>query len=376
MSETLLLSQELIRCPSVTPNDAGCQAILTERLTKLGFVCEQIDREDVQNLWAIHGNTGPLLVFAGHTDVVPAGAMDQWRHEPFSAEVIDGMLYGRGAADMKGSIAAFTVACEQFLKTHSNYIGRIGFLITSDEEGPAKHGTKAVIKELSKRQQYIDMCIVGEPSSSHKVGDVIKVGRRGSLHGVLTLHGKQGHIAYPHLAENPIHKIGDVINILTRYQFDYGNENFDPTSLQISNIHAGNGTTNIIPAEVQITFNFRYSPESTQHSLKQQVESLLAPLDMDYHIDWELSGEPFETKQGDFINCVLQAMQNTLGYTPTLSTSGGTSDGRFIAPTGTQLIELGPINATIHQVNEHVSVNDLDLLADCYYAILKRIFIK
>lgn len=376
MSETILLSQELIRRPSVTPDDAGCQGILTQRLLPLGFVCEQINVEEVHNLWAVHGDSGPLLVFAGHTDVVPVGALDKWQVDPFAADIKDGLLYGRGAADMKGSIAAFCVASERFIRDFPDYGGRIGFLITSDEEGPAKHGTLAVMQELQKRALHIDMCIVGEPSSSHKLGDVIKVGRRGSLHGVLTIHGKQGHIAYPHLADNPIHKIGNVINRLSLQHWDDGNEHFDPTSFQISNIHAGNGTTNIIPSDVEITFNFRFAPVSSEHSLRAQTEALLDDLGIAYSIKWELSGVPFETKQGDFISKVITAMQSTLGYAPTLSTSGGTSDGRFIAPTGTQLIELGPLNATIHQVNEHVSTDDLNTLSACYYAILQHIFIS
>ena len=373
MSATLNLTKELISRDSVTPNDRGCQQLLAERLSAIGFEVEHLRFGDTDNIWARRGSTSPVLAFAGHTDVVPPGPIENWKSNPFVPEIRDGLLYGRGAADMKGSIAAMVTACERFVAQHPSHNGSIAFLITSDEEGPATGGTKRVIETLEERGEKIDWCLVGEPSSTNKVGDVVKNGRRGSLNGHLTIKGKQGHIAYPHLAANPIHLMAPVLNDLCLLEWDQGNEDFPPTSFQVSNLNAGTGVTNIIPGTSHIIFNFRYSTESTHQQLQQRVESVLKKHAVDYELNWELSGKPFRTANGPLVDAAKAAVAHVTGYTASLSTSGGTSDGRFIAPTGAQVVELGPVNATIHQINECVSVKDLDTLSEIYETLLKNL---
>lgn len=372
-SDTIELARELIQQESVTPDDAGCQSVLTQRLKKIGFDCEQIDFHEVSNLWATRGDQKPLLVFAGHTDIVPTGPLDQWTYSPFDGAVKDGVLHGRGAADMKGSIACFVTACERFVRKHPAHVGEIGLLITSDEEGTAKWGTRAVIDELTNRDTSIDMCIVGEPTCVSTLGDTVKVGRRGSINGTLIVKGTQGHVAYPHLADNPIHRVLPALNTLTSKQWDNGNENFPPTCFQISNIHGGTGASNVIPGDIKVDFNFRYSPETTDKILKAEVEKILQQYELQFKVIWGTPGYPFATKQGILVATVTASILEITGIQPTLSTSGGTSDGRFIAPTGAQIIELGPVNATIHQINERVSIADLDTLSKCYEEILVRL---
>ncbi|MCX4188531.1 succinyl-diaminopimelate desuccinylase [Methylophaga sp. OBS4] len=376
MTDTLELTRELITRPSVTPEDAGCQQLLSERLSRIGFNIEPLRFSDVDNLWARRGTSGPVLAFAGHTDVVPTGPADNWSYPPFEAEIHKGMLYGRGAADMKGSIAAMVTACERFVAKYPEHQGSIAFLITSDEEGPAINGTVKVIETLQNRDEKIDWCLVGEPSSTEKVGDVVKNGRRGSLNGRLTIKGKQGHIAYPHLAANPIHLLSPALTELCAFQWDQGNEDFPPTSFQVSNLNAGTGATNVIPGTADVVFNFRYSTEVTHEQLQQQVEAILNKHGLDYDLQWELSGKPFRTAGGQLLEAVQQAIHQVTGYQTTLSTSGGTSDGRFIAPTGTQVIELGPLNATIHQIDECVSVADLDTLSQIYETLLLHLLVQ
>ena len=375
LSPTVALARDLIRQDSVTPNDNGCQAMLTSRLNAIGFSCEHMDFAEVSNLWATRGDKAPILVFAGHTDVVPTGPLEQWRYAPFDGEIHDGMLHGRGAADMKGSIACFVTACERFVGMHPQHRGSIGLLITSDEEGIARWGTREVMAELAKRDQKIDMCIVGEPTSVEILGDMAKIGRRGSLNGTLKITGKQGHIAYPHLANNPLHIALPALNALTIKQWDQGNENFQPTSFQISNINGGTGATNVIPGHVDIKFNFRYSPETTAANLISEVEAILNNKRLEFEIDWGDPGLPYETKTGDLVKAVEGSILEVAGVSPKLSTSGGTSDGRFIAPTGTQVVELGPVNATIHQINEHISTQDLNLLSQVYEKILEKLLL-
>ena len=375
MSATLYLTKELISRDSVTPNDRGCQQLLADRLSAIGFKVEHLRFGDTDNIWARRGSTSPVLAFAGHTDVVPSGPIENWKSDPFVPEIRDGLLYGRGAADMKGSIAAMVTACERFVAQHPSHNGSIAFLITSDEEGPATGGTKRVIETLEERGEKIDWCLVGEPSSTNKVGDVVKNGRRGSLNGYLTIKGKQGHIAYPHLANNPIHLMAPVLSELCLLEWDQGNEDFPPTSFQISNLDAGTGVTNIIPGTSHITFNFRYSTESTHQQLQQRVEELLKKHAVDYELTWELSGMPFRTASGPLVDAAKAAIVHVTGYTTVLSTSGGTSDGRFIAPTGAQVVELGPQNATIHQINECVSVKDLDTLSEIYERLQKNLLV-
>lgn len=370
---TVELVQALIQRESVTPDDAGCQAMLIERLEKLGFVCETLQFEEVTNLWARRGTEAPLFCFAGHTDVVPTGPLENWTHPPFSAHIEDGFVWGRGAADMKGSIAAFMVALERFIENHADHKGSIALLITSDEEGPFINGTTRVVDHLEARNEKIDWCIVGEPTSTAKVGDVIKNGRRGSLSGKLKIRGKQGHVAYPHLVINPIHKSAQALADLSAEVWDNGNEFFPPTSFQISNIHAGTGATNVVPGEVVIDFNFRFSTEVTADQLKQRVQETLDRHQLEWDIDWILSGNPFLTAAGSLVESTQQAIKAVTGLDTELSTSGGTSDGRFIAPTGAQVLELGPINATIHQIDERVSYKDLNTLTDIYQNILARL---
>ena len=370
-SATLDLSLQLLRQPSVTPVDHNCQNLIAERLEKIGFKIESMRFDDVDNLWARKGTEAPVFCFAGHTDVVPTGNLDAWNTNPFVPEIRDGKLYGRGSADMKTALAAMVVASERFVAKHPDHKGSIAFLITSDEEGPSINGTVKVVETLEARQEKMTWCLVGEPSSTHKLGDIIKNGRRGSLNGVLTVKGKQGHVAYPHLAINPIHTASKAIAELCETVWDYGNEYFPATSFQISNIQAGTGATNVVPGNMTVTFNFRYSTEVTADELKARVLQILDHHQVDYDIEWTLSGLPFLTPVGELVNAARQAIRNVTGVETELSTSGGTSDGRFIAPTGAQVLELGLLNATIHQVNEHVDVADLEPLAEIYEQILE-----
>lgn len=369
-SAVLHLTEELIRRPSVTPLDEGCQQLMADRLSALGFDIESMFFEDTLNLWARRGQGKPLFCFAGHTDVVPTGPLEQWDSPPFEPEIRDGLLYGRGTADMKGSLAAMIVATERFLAKKPQLTGDIAFLITSDEEGPFINGTKRVIETLEARQEKISWCLVGEPSSTNQVGDVIKNGRRGSLTGYLKVKGVQGHVAYPHLVDNPIHKAAPALAALSTEVWDHGNAFFPATSLQISNIHAGTGATNVVPGELSLTFNFRYSTEVTAEQLQQRVLALLDQHQLNYDIDWVLNGLPFLTDRGPLVEAAAKAVRQVQGFETSLETTGGTSDGRFIAPTGAQVVELGPCNGTIHKINEHVRVADLDLLTDMYEAIL------
>ena len=371
-SPTLELAMELIRRRSITPEDAGCQNLLAERLERLGFRVERLRFGEVDNLWARLGDDAPLFAFAGHTDVVPPGPVERWQSPPFEPTLQDGCLYGRGAADMKGSIAAMVTACERFLAT-SRPAGSIAFLITSDEEGPAVDGTVKVIEHLEKRDEKIDWCLVGEPTCAERLGDTLKNGRRGSLGGRLRVFGKQGHIAYPHLAQNPVHAALPALAELCATEWDRGNAFFPPTSFQISNIHAGTGATNVIPGELEVSFNFRFSTEVTDAELRRRVESILEAGGFDYALEWTLSGQPFLTPAGRLVDAARAAVGEVTGLEPQLSTSGGTSDGRFIAPTGAEVVELGPLNATIHQIDERVGVQELEQLSAIYERILDRL---
>ncbi|MCG7568969.1 succinyl-diaminopimelate desuccinylase [Pseudoalteromonas sp. CNC9-20] len=373
MSDVINLAKELMRRRSVTPDDAGCQHVISERLAKVGFNNEPMFFVDTLNTWSRRNNQPPNVCFAGHTDVVPTGDESQWQFPPFAATEHDGYLHGRGAADMKGSLAAMVVATERFVKKHPNHKGSISFLITSDEEGPFINGTTRVIDTLQARNEHIDMCIVGEPSSTDKLADVVKNGRRGSLTAFLTVKGKQGHVAYPHLADNPVHRATGFLDALCAEKWDEGNAYFPATSMQISNINAGTGAGNIIPGDLEVQFNFRYSTEVTAPQLQQRVVQLLQQHQLPYELSWVHNGEPFITEPGELIDAVQQAIHSQLGYQAELQTSGGTSDGRFIAPTGAKVVELGPRNATIHQVNECVSCADLDNLALIYEGILERL---
>ena len=364
----------LIAYPSITPHDAGCQDEIIHFLEELGFQCERLDHPPVSNFFAQYGEGEPLLIFAGHTDVVPIGDRKAWDSEPFVLCEKNDQLYGRGTADMKGSIASMLMAAKRFVQKNPTPSGRLGFLITSGEEGDHFDlGTPFVMSQLQKRGIHPQYCIVGEPSSTHRVGDVVKIGRRGSLTGQLRLSGKQGHVAYPHLAENPIHTISPVLNELTTTQWDEGNEHFPPTSFQITHIKAGGDANNIIPGELDLHFNFRYSTEQTANSLKKAVEQCFAKHSLKAEIQWRLNGEPFITAQGQLLASSMAAILQETGEHPVLSTSGGTSDGRFIAPYNVEVIELGPVNATIHQVNEHVSLTDLTKLAQIYYSICEQL---
>jgi succinyl-diaminopimelate desuccinylase len=376
VERTLELCCELIRRQSVTPEDAGCQALMMQELRALGFNCTELTFSEVSNFWAERGDEGPIVVFAGHTDVVPTGPAERWDTPPFEPTVKNGLLFGRGSADMKGSLAAMLVACEEFVAEHPDHPGRIGFLITSDEEGPAVNGTVKVLDYLRESGQSIDWCVVGEPSSSAALGDVVKNGRRGSLGGVLTVRGVQGHIAYPHLADNPIHRLLPALQALTTEIWDEGNDFFPPTSMQVSNINSGTGATNVIPGEVQVLFNFRFSTEVNDSELRQRTESILQTHGLNFSIEWQLSGQPFLTSPGTLLEATVASIMEVTGCEPELSTAGGTSDGRFIAPTGAQVVEVGPINATIHKLNEEVLVADLPRLADIYKGILKRLLLQ
>ncbi len=373
MSITLELAKDLISRASVTPEDAGCQDVMIARLQALGFSVERLRFDDVDNFWARRGDSGDVLAFAGHTDVVPAGPLAEWSSDPFKPEIRDGLLYGRGSADMKGSLAAMITACERFIDTHPDHQGSIAFLITSDEEGPSINGTVKVVEHLENRHEKIKWCLVGEPSSSQQLGDVIKNGRRGSLNGYLTVSGKQGHVAYPQLADNPIHRLTPALTELCAQEWDQGNEFFPPTTFQVSNLNSGTGAENVIPGTVTAKFNFRFSTETTDEELKRSVHSILDKHQLNYELQWRLSGNPFITPPGELVNAAIESVRQVVGIDTELSTSGGTSDGRFIAPTGAQVLELGPLNATIHQVNECVSCDDLDKLSQMYEGILERL---
>ena len=369
-SATLDLSLELLRQPSVTPVDHTCQNIMADRLAKAGFNIEHMRFEDVDNLWARRGTESPVFCFAGHTDVVPTGNLDAWNSAPFVPEIRDGKLYGRGSADMKTALAAMVIASERFTAKHPDHKGSIAFLITSDEEGPAINGTVKVIQALEERNEKMTWCLVGEPSSTHQLGDIIKNGRRGSLNARLTVKGKQGHVAYPHLAVNPIHTASKALAELCETVWDSGNEYFPATSFQISNLNAGTGATNVVPGVMTSLFNFRYSTEVTAEELKARTLEILDRNNVEYDIVWTHSGLPFLTPVGELVNAAKNAIRNVTGVEAELSTSGGTSDGRFIAPTGAQVLELGVLNASIHQIDEHVNVADLEPLAEIYEQIL------
>lgn len=373
MSVTLELAKSLISRASVTPDDNGCQDLMIDRLEKIGFTIYPLKFGNVDNFWAVHGNNGPIFAFAGHTDVVPAGDNDAWESNPFEPTIKDGMLYGRGAADMKGSLASMVVATENFIEKNPNHNGIIAFLITSDEEGVAIDGTAKVMDFLKDNNQKIDFCLVGEPSSTAILGDVIKNGRRGSLNACLRVKGKQGHIAYPQLADNPIHLVTPALRQLCDEQWDNGNDYFPATSFQISNIHSGDKVTNVIPGEVEVMFNFRYSTETTKEELQKRVNDILDSHKLNFFVEWSHSGYPFLTPNGKLVSACVDAIEKIKAIKPQLSTSGGTSDGRFISQEGTQVVELGPNNSTIHQVNESVSVQDLEDLTKIYSQVLTNI---
>jgi len=373
MTATLDLAKQLISIPSVTPDDLGCQKIIAERLSKLDFKIEHLRFGEVDNLWARYGTQSPLFVFAGHTDVVPTGPAEQWSSDPFTPTITDDVMTARGTADMKSSIAAMVCACENLLADKTEIKGSIAFLITSDEEGPAIDGTVKVIEHLQTKNEKIDWCLVGEPSSTQTIGDVIKNGRRGSISGDLTVHGIQGHIAYPHLAKNPIHLFAGALQDLCDETWDHGNNHFPPTSFQISNIHGGTGASNVIPGDLNVQFNLRFSTELTDQKIKQRVEAILNKHQLNYTLNWSLSGQPFLTADGKLVDAAKQAIKSTCGIDAELSTAGGTSDGRFIAPTGAQVVELGPVNESIHKIDENINIKELDQLTKIYLDILKRL---
>jgi succinyl-diaminopimelate desuccinylase len=373
-SATIELTQDLIRRRSVTPEDCGCQQVMIDRLEAIGFHIEKLRFGEVDNFWAVRGSQGPALCFAGHTDVVPTGPETNWQLPPFDAEIKDGYLYGRGAADMKGSLAAMVVAVERFVALNPNHSGQIAFLITSDEEGVATDGTVKVVNWLKQRNSLPEWCLVGEPSSTAKCGDVIKNGRRGSLGCTLTVKGLQGHVAYPHLADNPVHRAAPALAELAAEKWDQGNDFFPATSFQISNINGGTGATNVIPGELEVIFNFRFSTELTEQKLIQRTEQILDKHGLEYNANWNLSGLPFLTAEGDLVSATVASIAEVTGLETELSTAGGTSDGRFIAPHGVQVIELGPVNATIHKIDENISVDDLNTLTDIYQTLLTKLF--
>ncbi len=374
-SAVLALVRELIARPSVTPDDVDCQLLLAQRLEHAGFRCETIARGDVTNLWARRGSAGPLVVFAGHTDVVPPGPRDKWDSDPFVPTERDAYLYGRGAADMKSSIAAFVVAAEEFTAAHPGHDGSIALLLTSDEEGPAVDGTVIVCDELRARGEQPDYCIVGEPTSGDVLGDTCKNGRRGSLSGRLTVKGIQGHVAYPHLARNPVHQLAPALAEMAATEWDHGNEYFPPTTFQVSNLRAGTGATNVVPGEAVVLFNFRFSTASTPDGLKQRVHALLDKHGLEYELDWELGGEPFLTPRGPLTDALVAAIRAETGVAAELSTTGGTSDGRFIAKICPQVIEFGPCNATIHKVNERIELASLEPLKNIYRRTLENLLL-
>ena len=368
---TLLLTQDLIRRPSVSPEDHGCLQLIAQRLQAVGFRIERMPFGPVENLWACHGSERPVLCFAGHTDVVPTGPREEWQTDPFDPVIRDGILYGRGAADMKSGLAAMITATERFVTRHPRHQGTVAFLLTSDEEGPSVDGTRRVVEVLESRREKIDYCVVGEPSSTDKLGDIIKIGRRGSLSGKLTVHGVQGHVAYPHLADNPVHAVAPALAELAARTWDKGNEFFQPTTFQISNISAGTGAPNVIPGELKLRFNLRFSTEQTVEKLQQTITEILNRHKVNYTLDWFVSGLPFFTPPGALSKAVVQAIQETVKRTPELSTTGGTSDGRFIAPMGAQVVELGVLNASIHKVNENVRVDDVVTLSTLYERVME-----
>ncbi|TCV91962.1 succinyl-diaminopimelate desuccinylase [Biostraticola tofi] len=368
----LELAQQLIKRPSLSPDDAGCQTLMIEKLEAIGFTVEAMDFNDTRNFWAWRGQ-GRTLAFAGHTDVVPGGDASQWNNPPFEPALRDGMLYGRGAADMKGSLAAMVVAAERFVAQYPDHCGRLAFLITSDEEASAVNGTVKVVDALMARNERLDYCLVGEPSSTAKLGDVVKNGRRGSLTANLTVRGVQGHVAYPHLADNPVHRALAALSELVSIRWDEGNAFFPPTTMQIANIHAGTGSNNVIPGELAVQFNFRFSTELTDQQIRERVEALMQRHGLDYHINWWLSGQPFLTAEGELVAAVVNAVEHYQEFTPGLETTGGTSDGRFIARMGAQVVELGPVNSTIHKVNECVNAADLQLLSRMYQRIMEQL---
>lgn len=376
MSATLFLLQQLIACASVTPEDAGCQDMIAERLEPIGFTAERLHFADTHNIWLRRGESAPLLVFLGHTDVVPAGALDAWHSPPFEPTIRDGHLYGRGAADMKGGIAAFITACERFIAAYPEHGGSIAVMLTSDEEGPATHGVVKVVEVLQQRGEKIDWCLVGEPSSDKRIGDVIRVGRRGSLNGKLTVHGIQGHVAYPELAENPIHAIAPALAELTAEVWDNGNAFFPATTLQVSNLNAGTGAENVIPGKLDAQFNLRFSTELNEQTIKQRVHAILDRHPLRYDLHWRLSGNPFLTERGQLIDAAHLAIKAVTGYETLDDTGGGTSDGRFIAPTGAEVIELGPLNESIHKVNERIGLDDLEILSRIYEQLLIILLLK
>jgi succinyl-diaminopimelate desuccinylase len=373
VSDTLDLAHELVARPSVTPVDAGCQRLIGARLEALGFTLEPLRCGEVDNLWARRGAMAPLLVFAGHTDVVPTGPETAWSTPPFTPTEQDGELCGRGAADMKASLAAMVTATEAFVAAHPDHTGSIGFLLTSDEEGPAVDGTVRVVEMLGKRDETIDWCLIGEPTSTQRFGDTVKIGRRGSLSAVLTVHGSQGHVAYPHLADNPIHRLAPALAELAATEWDQGNAHFPPTTFQVSNVHAGTGAENVIPGSLELMCNFRFSTELDADTLMVRVAEVLARHDVAHDIAWRLSGNPFLSKPGPLTEALSETLIGLTGARPELSTSGGTSDGRFIAPTGAETVEFGPLNATIHKIDERVAIADLERLHAVYLGVLERL---
>ncbi|MFP4272676.1 MAG: succinyl-diaminopimelate desuccinylase [Halothiobacillaceae bacterium] len=373
MSATIDLARALLARPSVTPDDAGCQPLIARRLEPLGFVCEELVFGNVRNLWARRGDAGPLFCFAGHTDVVPTGDESAWRFPPFAPTIQQGRLYGRGAADMKGSVAAMVTAVERFIEDCPNHAGSLAFLLTSDEEGPAVDGTARVVEWLAARGERIDYCLVGEPSSRETLCDEFKIGRRGSITGDLVIEGRQGHVAYPHLADNPVHRAAAFLQELVAIEWDQGNEHFPPSTLQIANIHAGTGANNVIPGTLEVQFNLRFGTETSEEQIRRRVEDLLAAHRLRYRLAWKLSGRPFLTDHGRLVDAVRSAVTETLDRECRPSTAGGTSDGRFIAPTGAEVVELGPLNATIHQIDEHVDVEDLERLSLVYQRVMSHL---
>lgn len=373
MSKVLELTKALVERASITPDDAGCQQLMIGRLEALGFHIERMRFGEVDNFWARLGDRGPLLCFAGHTDVVPTGPVDAWQSAPFKPTVRDGALWGRGTADMKASLAAMVVACEEFLAGAKALSGSIAFLVTSDEEGPAKDGTKAVMEVLEGRGEKIDWCLVGEPSSRAQLGDMLRIGRRGSLSGDVTVRGVQGHVAYPESADNPLHRLAPVLAELVALEWDAGNDAFPPTSFQLTNLHSGTGFRNVIPGDAELKFNIRYSTEQTMASLQARIHEILDRHGLDYRINWRDAGRPFLTPRGPFLEAVRDVVREIAGVDPELSTGGGTSDGRFIAPTGAAVVELGPLNASIHKIDEHVRISDLEPLKDLYLGIIRRL---